>query len=636
MKRNLPSRILFLFLLLVVSDVRAIDTSRLNSADIDTFLEGVMPLQLEREDIAGAVISVVKDGEMIFAKGYGYADVKNRKPVSPELTLFRPGSVSKLFIWTAVMQLVEQGKLDLDRDVNEYIDFKIPAKFGKPITLRNIMTHTPGFEETAKDLFVGEASLLEPLGKYLPPHLPNQIFPPGDTSAYSNYATALAGYIVERVSGLKFEDYLHEFIFKPLGMQHSTFKQPLPKELQPLMSPGYKLGSDEAQSFELVNAAPAGSLSSSASDMARFMIAHLQQGRLGDAQILRPETAKLMHSRQFALHPKTNGMALGFYEESRNGVRIIGHAGDTQYFHSDLHLVLDGNVGFFISYNSAGKGEISGRDAVWEKFLDRYFPYTPPALATQSTAKEHAAQVSGSYQVSRREETTILAGLYKMLQTKVTAEPDGTVVIPDLKDLNGKPKKWREVEPFDYQEVNGQTRIFFVPRKGTYTLVIPYPFMSFDKVTGLKSSRVVLIVLIATAAILLLTILLWPVAVLVRKHYGKTLNLTPADRKYRLLTRFACIVILVFLLAFSLLIITGFENVNVLSSKNDIWFRILNVVALLGAAGSVIAVWNAYRTWKNRERGRWGKITETAIALACIGYVWILITGNLLFFNLTY
>jgi CubicO group peptidase (beta-lactamase class C family) len=635
MKRNLI-RILFFLPFFIVCDARAVDTSRLTAQDLEAFLGGIMPLQLEREDIAGAVISVVKDGEMIFAKGYGYADVKQKKPVLPDSTLFRPGSVSKLFIWTAVMQLVEQGKLDLDRDVNEYIDFKIPAKFGKPVTLRNIMTHTPGFEETAKDLFVGDATLLEPLGKYLPAHLPNQIFPPGETSAYSNYATSLAGYIVERVSGRKFEDYLEEFIFQPLGMQRSTFKQPLPKELLPLMSQGYGLGSEEAQSFEFVNAAPAGSLSSTASDMARFMIAHLQSGRFGDAQILRPETAKLMHSRQFALHPKTNGMALGFYEESRNGLRIIGHAGDTQYFHSDLHLILDGNVGFFISYNSGGKGEISGRDAVWEKFLDRYFPYNPPHLPTQSTAKEHAAQVSGSYEVSRREDSTILSLLYKMLQTKISAHPDGTIEIPDLKGFNGKPKKWREVEPYGYQEVNGQARIFFIQRKGNFSLAIPYPFMSFDKVTGLRTSRVVLVVLIASAGILLLAILLWPVAAAIRKHYGQKLNLTPEDRKYRLLTRFVCIVIILFLTAFSLLIVTGFEDINILSSKNDIWFRLLNGIALLGAVGTLIALYNAYRTWKNRERGRWAKVTETAIALACIGYVWILITGNLFFFNLRY
>src|SRR2546426_3835658 len=177
----------------------------MTESDVEAFLDGLVPLQLERDDIAGVAIAVVKDGKVLFAKGYGYSDVKKKTPVSAENTLFRPGSISKLFTWTAVMQLVEQGKLDLDRDVNEYLDFKIPSTFPKPITLRNIMTHTPGFEETVQELFVKDAKDLKPIGNYLKEHLPARIFPPGTTPAYSNYATCMAGYIVQRVSG---QDYL--------------------------------------------------------------------------------------------------------------------------------------------------------------------------------------------------------------------------------------------------------------------------------------------------------------------------------------------------------------------------------------------------------------------------------------------
>ena len=138
----------------------------LTAQDLEAFLDGIIPLQLQREDIAGATIAVVKDGNLLFGKGYGYADYEKKKRVSAEETLFRPGSVSKLFTWTAVMQLVEQGKLDLDRDVNEYLDFKIPEAFGKPITLKNLLTHTPGFEEQIKDLF-STASESPNLGAYL-------------------------------------------------------------------------------------------------------------------------------------------------------------------------------------------------------------------------------------------------------------------------------------------------------------------------------------------------------------------------------------------------------------------------------------------------------------------------------------
>src|SRR5581483_2570680 len=159
---------------------------------------------------------------------------------------------------------------------------------------------------------------------------------------------------------------------------------------------------------EFVEAAPAGSSSVTAADMAHFMMAHLQDGTYEGAQILRPETAKLMHARQFENLPDMNAMALGFYEETRNGHRIIGHGGDTDYFHSDLHLVPDANLGFFISYNSAGKGEIGAREAVWHKFLDRYFPYQAPAGQQVGNAAQDAHSVAGHYIVSRRSENNIL------------------------------------------------------------------------------------------------------------------------------------------------------------------------------------------------------------------------------------
>ena len=151
----------------------------LSAGDLSAFLDGLVPMQLQREDIAGAVVAVVKDGQLLFARGYGYADAAKKTPVLPESTLFRPGSISKLFTWTAVMQQVEQGKLDLDRDANTYLDFKIPASYPEPVTLRNLMTHTPGFEETDKNLIQEDARHLEPLGHYLGAHVPRRIFPPG-------------------------------------------------------------------------------------------------------------------------------------------------------------------------------------------------------------------------------------------------------------------------------------------------------------------------------------------------------------------------------------------------------------------------------------------------------------------------
>src|SRR5438552_7245293 len=210
----------------------------LTGLDLEAFLDGMMPSQLQRENIAGAAIAVVKDGKLIFAKGYGFSDVEKRTPVTADRTLFRPGSISKLFTWTSVMQLAEQGKLDLDKDVNEYLDFKIPPAYGKPVTLKNIMTHSAGFEEVGRDLFVADAQHMYNLDKFLKQHTPDRIFPPRVVPAYSNYATTVAGYIVQRVSGKPFDQYAQDNIFTPLDMQRTTFVQPLPENLKPLMSNG--------------------------------------------------------------------------------------------------------------------------------------------------------------------------------------------------------------------------------------------------------------------------------------------------------------------------------------------------------------------------------------------------------------
>jgi len=243
-------------------------------ADFETFLDALIPSQLRNRNIAGAVVSVVKDGQVLFQKGYGYADFKSKNPVLPDQTLFRPGSISKLFTTTAVMQLVEQGKLELDRDVNDYLDFAIPKTYPEPVTLRQLLTHTAGFEDTLKDLFVAHERDLKPLRAYLLNEMPARIFPPGKVPSYSNYGFTVAGYIVERVSGEKFERYIDNHILKPLRMTNSTFDQPLPPQLAPQMSKGYLNASKKPREFEFVQAAPAGALSTTAADMTRFMLAN--------------------------------------------------------------------------------------------------------------------------------------------------------------------------------------------------------------------------------------------------------------------------------------------------------------------------------------------------------------------------
>ena len=607
----------------------------LTAADVEAFLDGLVPLQLKQDDIAGATISVVKDGKLLFAKGYGYADVEKKKTVSAQDTLFRPGSISKLFTWTAVMQLFEQGKLDLDRDINDYLDYQIPAAFDKPITLKHILTHTPGFEEQIKDLFSPDPAPAN-LGQYLKTHIPARIYPPGTVPAYSNYATAVAGYIVERVSGTPFDQYVAENILKPLNMTRSTFAQPLAADLAPLMSNGYRLGSDTAHPFEVINPYPAGSMSTTATDIAQFMIAHLQEGKLGGAQILKPETVRLMHSRLFALDDAALAMCYGFYEETRNGQRIIGHGGDTIYFHSDLHLVLDQKLGFYVSYNSAGRGSSPGRINLWHAFLDRYYPYTP-AVATSATAKEDAQAAAGTYMLSRRSEGSFLKTASLIGQFKVAAVGDGDIETPELTGANGKPKRWQAVGPMTFLERGGQDKLVFKPdQNGRMQMVLPYPFFVGQRASKTENGVVLLIVLGVSLFIMLLTLILWPVSWFVRRHYGRKLDLTPKERLFRIIVRAVFALNLIFIAALFGLTIYGLEHLEIFSDRGTIWFRIIQIAGVIGAIGSVAVVINAVLAWLSRQRSIWIKLQATIMVLACFGVLWFAFAGNLLRFSSTY
>ena len=613
-------------------------THDLTVDDLGAFLDGLVPPYLQSQDIAGAVVAVVKDGKVLFAKGYGFADVEKRKPVSPADTLFRPGSISKLFTWTSVMQLVEQGKLDLDRDVNDYLDFKIPPAYGKPITLRNIMTHTPGFEETAKELFVWSAAEMRPLDQYVKRHTPGRIFPPGTIPAYSNYATALAGYIMQRVSGKPFEQYVEDNILNPLGMHYTTFVQPLPSHLQPLMSNGYLQASQPAKKFEFIEAFPAGSVSTSALDMCNFMIAHLQDGQFGSVHILKPETAKLMHARQWGYDQRLDGMALGFYEESKNGHRIIGHGGDTVYFHCDLHLILDQNVGFFMSVNSEGKGDSSANlGDLFQKVLDRYIPYTAPPGEKTADPKEDAKRVAGFYIPSRRPETSFLKVLNLVGQLKVTPNSDGTITLDLLKDPNGQPKKYEEIAPLLYRELHGQLHAGFKPdERGQMVMSIDWPFFIFERPAWSDGKYLNLAIIIPSVAVMALTLLLWPVAALIRKHYGRPLQLTPAQKRMRLSVRVICALDLAILGGWVALASLIDNDIGALTDKLDKWIILLMILGVAGALASIIAVLNAARTWANKDTWVWTRIHACAIALACLGFAWFVWHWNLINFNLRY
>jgi CubicO group peptidase (beta-lactamase class C family) len=607
----------------------------LTAADVNAWLDGYLPYALKTGDIAGAVVVVVKDGAVLTERGFGYADVEMRTPVDPKLTLFRPGSVSKLFTWTAVMQMVEQGKIDLDADINTYLDFKVTGKDDKPITMRNLMQHTAGFEEQAKGIISAKNDLPD-YEALLKRWVPERVFAVGSTPAYSNYGASLAGYIVQRVSGEKFDDYLEHHIFEPLEMQHSTFRQPLPSALVPLMSKGYRTASDEAQPFEFIGPAPAGSMSSPGEDMAHFMIAQLQDGEYHGKRILKADTARTMHDSPLTMLPPLNRMELGFFETNINGREVIGHLGDTDWFHTSLHLFSKENVGFYVSFNSQGKEGAAHtlRIALFQDFAERYFPSGQDPLATRvdaKTAAEHAALMSGSWVVSRGGQSNFLAALGLVGQEKVGVSKKGQLAL-SFPGPNGKPREWVEVAPFVWQDLGSHDRAAAKVVDGKpvrFSFDTLSPFMVFERAPWYANGAWLMPLLGVGFAVCLLTALFWPVMALVRRSYRAPLALDPKSLRAYRLSKIAALAISAGLGLWGLFLMLIMKDTGTLGGRLDpllVFAQLFSIVAFLG--GLALLVWNLVVVWSGQRR--WpAKLWSVLLVLSALAVVWFAFAGKL-------
>jgi CubicO group peptidase (beta-lactamase class C family) len=601
----------------------------LTKSDLEAFLDALIPAQLQNRDMAGAVISVVKDGQVLLAKGYGYADFAARKPVVADATLFRPGSISKVFTATAVMQLVEQGKLDLDRDVNDYLDFAIPRTYPEPVTLRRILTHTAGFEETLKNLFVPSARNMRPLRDYLVAAMPARIFPPGTVPSYSNYGLTIAGYIVERVSGEPFDKYIAAHILTPLRMEHSSFAQPLPENLEANMSRGYLAAAQGPRGFEFVTTSPAGGLSATGTDMTRLMLAFLAEGTLDGATILKPESVRAMEARQFELHPALHAMGLILMEYSMNGQRIVGHGGDTIYFHSDMMLMPDAHIGLFISYNSAGSRFGGGRTEVIRAFLNRYFPepVTASPAIDLKTAQADGRAASGLFTGTRRADSTLLKVAAVLGQTSVSSDQDGVLTIEGVQGPRGGLKQWREIGPLVYREVDGADVIAFRRNaNGVVTDMLPAaPIQIAQRVTGFANKKLLLPALGVSLGLVVLTVLFWPVAALVRRRYGRPLFSNTLDRVLYVLTRLLCLLQVVFLLLIVLPLSMADKNIGFIGDGIDPWLNTAHVLGWIVVAGFVVIAFSVVRAWRAPGLGWWARVHPTLLLIASailISFAW--------------
>ena len=604
----------------------------LTRADVDAWLDGVMAGALEQQRIAGATVAVVKDGQVLTLRGYGYADTgsdtKPATPVDPESTLFRVGSISKLFTASAVMQLVEAGRLDLDANVQDYLDFQLQTRFPEPVTLRTLLTHTAGFEERLHNVLIPADRPALDLRTDVSEEQPDQIYRPGTTPAYSNYSNALAAYVVERVSGQPYAAYVDANIVQRLRLKATTYAQPLPEELAGHMSSGYMTADARATPFETIGVSPAGSLSSTAADMAVFMSALLPTG-LG-SPLMKRETAVRMQAP--ALSAETLGtmaggdrMGIGFFGETRGGRRVVGHDGDTAVFHSTLRLYPAYRVGIFASLNSTGVQGGAGalRTELTDGFADRYFPEREPP-ATLPTSAEHAEVAAGTYQPTRRSESTFIGMQGAFLTVTLAPGRDGTLVM-----AGPRPTEFREVEEWVWQQINGPNRLAMRVDDGKVSTVTIASYTAIDRLPVLWT--VAPLALGLAGAVLLLTVIAWPIGAIVRRRHRYELPLNRGERRARLLTHLAALLALVAALAW----LAGGVLVQLAMNPLPGLFRIpqvLSVLAILGVVPATVQLVRAIARWAG-----FGAIAWHVLVLLSLGAFGVsCLVLNLLSLSATY
>ena len=599
---------------------------QLTAEDVNAWLDGKLPDALKNGDIPGAVVTVVKDGQVVTTRGYGWADTgaSGGQPVAvdPQKSLFRVASVSKIPTSIAAMQLVEQGKVDLDADISAYLDFEIERRFDEPLTLRHLLTHSAGFEEH------GSLTPTTDLEAYVKNDPPAQVFAPGTTPGYSNYGMALAGYIVQRVSGQPFETYVREHVLEPAGMTTSTYEQPLPAGLAGSLGPGHT-STGEKIPFELMGDFPAGSLTVSAPDFAAFMNAQLSRS----PKLLREKTWEQMWSpglgeERLGNRAKAGEMGLGYFDLSRHGQRVVGHGGDIQGWHSQFELYPEEKTGIFISYNGDGNGSDSSnnlREDLAQGFADRYFPGDAVKASGSKDSAERARQVAGSYVPSRTFWTTFLSA-WMPAYSSVSIEHTG----------DGKLKvdktQYVEVEPWVWRQVDGRGAIAAQVKDGKVVSLSQEPAFTLLPTTLLQQA---LAPVFGVCLVLLLVVTVaWPVGALRRRRALKRGQEVGAPVLW--LTRVARsggVLALAAQLTWISLLVVIMTNSSTITDGSFTWLipvarcaqvlQALGVVAVIPAAADFVV--------SLRRRAGWRRVTMSAVLLAAlVALAWWAWAGNAL------
>lgn len=590
-------------------------------------VDQVVSTQLARDRIPGAAVVVVAGGKQVFAQGYGVANVAARTPVDAATTGFFTASVAKVFTATAAAQLIERDRLDPDADVNTYLKaFKIRDTYpGRPVTVGDLLTHTAGFDDGPTGVAVADPAAVPALGEYLAAHQPERIRPPGTLAQYDNYGVALAGYLVQVVSGEPFAQYVQNHILTPLGMRGTTFVQPHPAGIQAHLADGYRPGGSgqvrEKGQYGAWSPTGAGTVAT-ATDLGRFMIAQLADDpRLGQG------VARSLRQQHFTMDPRLPGMGWILQEEPRNGQPLLFKDGDVPGFHANLAMLPDQGLGIYVVYNGDGKDGIAnwdGKDLI-DRIVDRYVPGR--SRAPQAVSGVGPSGLAGNYRVDRTSHTQVTKVVGLLSPATVTVAGDGSLTTSGLSlNPNAGDQHWYPIGARLFQERGGLARIAFDGKGDLFTT--DDPTVAYTKLSWSSSPVLHQGMLGAGVVVLLLAFLWFPILALVRRLRGK-----PAHSRGARAARVAAWLTGGLTTAFTVWFLVMTSDLNaltetvILGSAALTTLLALNAVAVATAAGMVVGTGAAW------VRGWWtvtGRLAYTITTVAALSYLTVAYIYNLI------
>ena len=611
-------------------------------AALGAFVDGVVRAYMTDKGIAGATVAVVdRDGPLLL-RGYGMASEKPKREVDPASTMFRIGSISKTFTYVAAMQLVAAGKLDLDAPIDQYLPTALKTADSRylPIRIWHLMTHSAGFEDGALDahLFYADPAHVPTLEGYLAKYRPHRVRAPAVHADYSNYSVALLGAIVARVSGEPFEAYVERHILTPLGMAHTTFREPLggddrrtvSKALAGDWSIGFKRtdGGFEPQGFEYISPiAPAGAGSTTAADMATWMRMLLGGGAVDEHRVLDPIAFKEMTTATFDNAPAVHAIAHGFFVGRYGQYTSLEHGGDTIWFHSNMVVLPQAGLGVFISTNTDTGYALAYAlpRLIFERLLPGARPQPAPTPPAQALRTDRA--LAGLYVSERRAYTTLEKGLNATL-LKVSVTRDGHLVLHSGDDS----VRYVQVAPDVFRAVQTSDRVQFLrDARGRVTGVASaYGHVVYDRAGFFDSPNTILL----SVVLLLLVCLCALIGAWGRRGRRSARGDGAQQRALRAPARAMLLAVLGWLAFFVLAAVAlmGIANMGdaILFRYPTPLLRVAVIAAYVAALLSLLALLWLPRVWGSRVWSAWRKLRHTAMLTLMLWAIVLLVEWKVL------